>query len=54
MMSSQLGRMILSSTSATEDEMRVRPGEDGDHGSINEYLDEIAAEIDARSTEIGD
>lgn len=54
MMSSQLGRVILSSVPSTEDEMRSRPGADGGYGLLDEYLEEIAAEMGGGSAATGE
>lgn len=51
MMSSQLGRVILSTTTASEDEMRARPGEDDEYGPVGDYLEQIATEVESESGE---
>lgn len=45
MMSSQLGRMILGGSTATEDEMRADPDEDGGYGPLDDLLTETAARL---------
>ena len=42
MMSSQLGRMILDRSAATEDEMSAAPNTDGGYGPMDGLLEEIA------------
>ena len=50
MMSSQLGRAILSNSSASADQMNGKPDPEGSYGTLDELLEEIA--MNARS-EIG-
>jgi hypothetical protein len=49
MMSSQLGRMILDRSAATEDEMSAAPNPDGGYGPMDGLLEEIADRADNNS-----
>jgi len=49
MISSQLGRVILSGSSAGADEMSTSPDQDGSYGPIDGLLEEIAARADGES-----
>ena len=43
MMTSQLGRVILSTSTSSEDEMHAHPDPDGRYGPLDEILAAIAA-----------
>ena len=45
MMGSQLGHIILNTT-ASADEMKTKPDEDGQYGPIDQLLKKVAAELD--------
>lgn len=47
MVSSQLGRMILDRSTATEDEMSAAPNPDGGYGPMDGLLEEIADRTDS-------
>ena len=49
MMSSELGRMILDRSAATEDEMSTAPNPDGGYGPMDGLLEEIADRVDDSS-----
>jgi hypothetical protein len=54
MMSSQLGRVILGASAATEDEMSAAPDPDGGYGPMDGLLEEIAAQAGGESQVGGD
>jgi hypothetical protein len=45
MMQSQLGRIVLGGSTATEDAMNLRPDPEGGYGSLDEIIAAVGAEL---------